>query len=202
MSIGQQITALITANSLLAGPLSFLVTFFGCLLGTNLIVPAGAIMTAMGVLTGAGVISWKFALWAPCGAVLGMSASFAIGRRLGPRLLRLPLLRSQARLMVRARWLFERFGFVAILIAYFSGPLRATVAGVAAIAGMTRVNFALANIFSALVWTAWSVGIGAVPGMMINQNSDWLLVGLIVVPALTIGLSALIVFHLRKPVQR
>jgi membrane protein DedA with SNARE-associated domain len=136
MSIVQQITTFIHVNSSLAGPLSFFVTFFGCLLGTNLIVPAGAIMGAMGVLAGAGVISWKFALWAPCGAALGMSASYTIGRRLGLRLQGIPFLRQQATLMVRARSLFERFGFVAILIAYFSGPLRAPVAGVAAIAGM------------------------------------------------------------------
>jgi membrane-associated protein len=201
MSIVEQITAFIQANSSLAGPLSFFVTFFGCLLGTNLVVPAGAILTAMGVLTGAGVISWKFAVWAPCGAVLGMSASFAIGRGLGPRLLRISLLRTQPKLMVRARALFERFGFAAILIGYFSGPLRAPVAGVAAIAGMKRWNFELANIFSALVWTACAVGIGAAPGLMIDPNSGWLPVGLVLVPAATVGISVAIVY-LRKPVQR
>jgi membrane protein DedA with SNARE-associated domain len=201
MSAVQQITAFIHANSSLAGPLSFLVTFFGCLLGPNLVVPAGAIMSAMGVLTGAGVISLEFALWAPCGAVLGMSASFAIGRRLGPRLQDIRLLRAQPRLMDRARWLFERFGFVAILIAYFSGPLRAPVAGVAAIAGMTRWNFELANIFSALVWTVWAVGIGVIPGLLIGPHSDWLLVGLVLVPVATVAIS-ISVFFLRKPVQR
>jgi membrane protein DedA with SNARE-associated domain len=194
MSVVQQITAFIHVNSSLAGPLSFFATFFGCLLGTNLIVPAGAIMSAMGVLTGAGVISWKFALWAPCGAALGMSASFAIGRRLGLRLQGIPLLRQQTALMVRARSLFERFGFVAILIAYFSGPLRAPVAGVAAIAGMARWNFELANIFSALVWTVCAVGIGAVPGAMIGPNSGWLPVGLVLVPTFTVGISAAILF--------
>jgi membrane protein DedA with SNARE-associated domain len=198
MSMSQQIAALINANSSLAGPFAFLATFFGCLLGTNLVVPAGAIITAMGVLTGAGVISWKFALWAPCGAVLGMSASFAIGRHLGPRLQSLRVLRSQGSLLVRAHWLFERFGFVAILIAYFSGPLRAPVAGVAAMARMSRWKFELANVFSAIVWTAEAIGIGAVSGQMIEPNSGWLLAGLIVVPAITIGISALIV-HLRKP---
>jgi membrane-associated protein len=201
MSTVQQITAFIHANSSLAGPLTFLVTFFGCLLGTNLVVPAGAIMTAMGVLTGAGVISWKFALWAPCGAILGMSASFAIGRRLGPRLQRILLLRAQPKLMDQARSLFERFGFAAILIGYFSGPLRAPMAGVAAIAGMTRWNFELANLCSALVWTVFAVGIGAVPGLMIDPNSGWLAVGLVLVPVATIAISVAIVY-LRKPVQR
>jgi len=92
--MSQKIRALINANSSLAAPLAFLVTFFG----TNLVVPAGAIITAMGVLTGAGAISWKFALWAPCGTVLGMSTSFAIGRHLGPRVQSPRLLRSQENL--------------------------------------------------------------------------------------------------------
>jgi len=119
--MSQKIRALINANSSLAAPLAFLVTFFGSLLGTNLVVPAGAIITAMGVLTGAGAISWKFALWAPCGTVLGMSTSFAIGRHLGPRVQSPRLLRSQENLLGRAHGLFKRFGFVAILIAFFLG---------------------------------------------------------------------------------
>jgi membrane-associated protein len=192
MSTVQQITAFINANSSLAGPLSFLVTFFGCLLGTNLVVPAGAILGAMGVLTGAGVLSWKFALWAPCGAVLGMSASFTIGRCLGPR-----LQQARPKLMARARSLFERFGFAAILIAYFSGPLRAPVAVVAAIAGMKRWSFELANLFSALVWTVWAIGIGAVPGLLIEPESAWLPVGLVLVPAAMVVISVAI-FYLRK----
>jgi membrane-associated protein len=200
MSIVQQLTAFIHVNASLAGPLGMFAAFFGCLLGPNLVLPVGAILGAMGVLTGAGVISWKFALWVPCGAALGMSASFAIGRRFGPRLQRISLLRAQPKLMDHARSLFERFGFVAILIGYFSGPLRAPVAAVAAIAGMTRWNFELANIFSALVWTIWSVGVGVVPGLMIEPNSVWLLVGLVLVPAATLGISVSILY-LRKPVR-
>jgi membrane protein DedA with SNARE-associated domain len=193
MSTVQQMTAFITANSSLAGPLSFLVTFFGCLFGSNFVVPAGAILGAMGVLTGAGVISWHFALWAPCGAALGMSASFTIGRYLGPR-----LQQARPKLMARARSLFERFGFVAILIAYFSGPLRAPVAVVAAIAGMTRWRFELANLFSAVVWTVWAIGIGAIPGLLIEPHSAWLPVSLVLVPTATVVISVAI-FYLRKP---
>jgi membrane-associated protein len=192
------VTAFINANSSLVGPLSFLVTFFGCLLGTNLVVPAGAILGAMGVLTGAGVISWKFALWAPCGAVLGMSASFTIGRYLGPRLQRIRLQQARPKLMARARSLFERFGFAAILIAYFSGPLRAPVAAVAAIAGMKRWSFELANLFSALIWTVCAIGIGAVPGRLIEPDTAWLPVGLVLVPAAMVVISVAIVY-LRKP---
>ena len=80
---------------------------------------------------------------------------------------------------------------------FFSGPLGAP-AGIAAVAGMPRWKFELANVLSALIWTAWAVGIGAVSGQMIEPNGGWLPIGLIVVPVITIGISALIV-HLRKP---
>ena len=202
MSLIQQITALIHANASLAGPLGFAVAFFGCLVGTNLVVPAGAILSAMGVLTGAGVISWTFGPWAACGAVLGMSASFSLGLRFGPRVQNIPLLRNRPGITKRARILFERFGFAAILIAYFSGPLRAPTASVAAISGMRREKFEAANIVSSLVWTLWAVGIGAIPGAMIEPNSHWLPIALVVVPALTVGISAAIMFLRARPAQR
>jgi membrane-associated protein len=198
MSMIQQITTFIHANSYLAGPLSFAVVFFGCLVGTNLVVPAGAIMAAMGVLTGAGVISWTFGPWAACGAVLGMSASYALGLRFGSRVQNIPLLRTRPGIMLRARKLFERYGFAAILIAYFSGPLRAPMASVAAISGMKREKFEAANIVSSFIWTICAVGVGVIPGAMIEPNSDWLPIGLVLVPALTLAVSAAIMF-LRAP---
>ena len=194
MSAIQQITALIHANSSFAGPLCLIVAFLGCLLGTNLIVPAGAILTALGVLIGAGVLSWTIMPWAACGASVGMSASYTLGLRLGSRVRRIPLLRTRPEFIERARGLFERYGFASILIGYFSGPLRAPVASVAAIAGMRRGQFELANIVSALIWAVVAVGIGAIPGAMIEPNSIWLLIGPILVPVITIGISMAILF--------
>ena len=188
------VSTLIHANSSFAGPLGLVVAFLGSLLGTNLIVPAGAILTALGVLIGAGVLSWTIVLWAACGAAVGMSASYTLGLRLGPRVQRIPLLRTRPEFIERARGLFERYGFASILISYFSGPLRAPVASVAAIAGMRRGQFELANIVSALIWAAVAVGIGAIPGTMIEPNSIWMLIGPILVPIITIGISVAILF--------
>lgn len=190
MSAIQQITALIHANSSFAGPLCLVVAFLGCLLGTNLIVPAGAILTAVGVLIGAGVLSWTIVPWAACGASAGMSASYTLGLRLGSRLQRIPLLGKRPAFLERARGLFQRYGFASILIGYFSGPLRGPVASAAAIAGMRRGQFELANIVSALVWAVVAVGIGAIPGAMIGPNSIWLLIGPFLVPVITIGISS------------
>lgn len=194
MSAIQQLTALIHAYSSFAGPLCLIVAFLGCLLGINLIVPAGAILTAMGVLIGAGVLSWTIVLWAACGASLGMSASYTLGLHFGPRVQRIPLLRTQAKFIERARGLFERYGFASILIGYFSGPLRGPIASVAAIAGMRRGEFELANIVSSIIWTLVAVGIGAIPGSMIEPNSIWLLFSPLLFPLITIGISLTILF--------
>jgi membrane protein DedA with SNARE-associated domain len=201
MSAIEQITALIHAHSSFAGPLCLVVAFLGCLLGTNLIVPAGAILTALGVLIGAGVLSWTIVPWAACGASAGMSVSYTLGLRLGSRVQRIPLLRRRPAFMAGARRLFERYGFASILIGYFSGPLRAPVASTAAIAGMQRGQFELANVVSALVWTIVAVGIGAIPGTMIGPNSIWLLVGPLLVPVITIAISSaiLLLWSARSP---
>ena len=115
--------------------------------------------------------------------------SYAVGARLGPRARRIRPLRIWPQAMERADLLFARFGFVSILIAYFSGPLRAPIASVAAIARMPRVPFELANIISALVWAAVAIAIGAVPGSIIDPESIWLIAAPVLVPIVTIALS-------------
>jgi membrane-associated protein len=194
MSAIQQITALIHANSSFAGPSCLVLAFLGCLLGTNLIVPAAAILTALGVLIGAGILSWTIVPWAACGASLGMSASYTLGLRLRSHVQRIPLLRTRPELIVRARGLFKRYGFVSILIGYFCGPLRAPVASVAAIAGMPRGQFEVANIGSSLVWAVVVVSIGAIPGTLIEPDSGWLLIGQLLAPVITIAIASAILF--------
>jgi membrane protein DedA with SNARE-associated domain len=195
MTLSEQVAVFVSANFALAGPFCALAALLGSLLGTNLIVPAGAVLTAMGVLVGAGVLPWTIVLWGACGAIAGMSVSYTLGVRLGSRTSHLG--RFQSAVMERAEALFARYGFAAILIGYFSGPLRAPMACVAAIAGMRRARFELANIASAFIWAMAAVGVGAGPGALAGPNQLSLLVVAILVPALMIGVSAGILF-LRK----
>lgn len=194
MSLIQQITELVSANSYLAGPLCLIVAFFGSLLCTNLIVPTGAALTSLGVLVGAGMLSWTIVLWAMCGASAGMSLSYSIGLRLGPSVQRIPLLRTRPELVARTHELFEKYGFISILIAYFFGPLRGTIAAIAAIAGMRRALFELANIASALVWSVFTMGIGIVPGALIERDSIWVLITPILIPIVVMGISFTVMF--------
>ena len=184
-----KILDLINAYSELIGPGCFLVAFLGSLLGFNLLVPTGTLLAGIGVLVGAGAIAWTVVIWAALGAATGSSASYTAGIWLGPSVRSLSAWRSWSRVMERAQVLFRRYGFASILIAYFSGPLRAPVAAVAAIAGMRRIEFELANLSSAFVWATVAVGVGAVPGSMIEPNSPWLVVAPFLVPLLVIGIS-------------
>jgi membrane-associated protein len=200
MTLSEQVAVLVGANSALVGPFCFLAALLGSLLGTNLIVPAGAILTSLGVLVGAGVLPGTIVLWGACGGITGMSVSYALGVRFGSRTKHLG--RFQAAVMERAEALFARYGFAAILIGYFSGPLRAPVACVAAIAGMPRGKFALANIASALIWATASVGVGVGPGAVAGSSGLSLLAAAILVPALMIGVSAAILFLRRLTGKR
>jgi membrane-associated protein len=174
------------------GPTIFFVAFLGSLLGTNLIVPAGAVLTATGVLVGAGVVTCTVVIWAWGGAVAGLSASYSLGLRVGPHVRQLPLIRKRPEFVEMAERLFAQYGFASILIGYFSGPLRAAVASAAAVAGMKRSSFELANVTSALIWAAVALGIGALPGKLIEPNSIWLIIGPILVPVVTIAISGII----------
>lgn len=198
----QHIFAFIQVNSAVAGPIIFVVAFLGCLLGTNLIVPAGAVITGMGVLGGAGAVSLTFIIWAAGGAALGMSVSYTIGLRLGPRMEKLPLLRTRPELILRARELFGAYGFVAILIGYFSGPLRAPIAGVAAMAGMARPQFEFASILSAIIWALVAAAVGALPGTLVDLDNPWWPVGFLVGPAVTVAISAAIYVWRTRPKGR
>lgn len=175
MDVIQKISAVIATQADWAGPLGFVIAFFGCLAGSSFVVPAAAIVTATGVLIGAGVVSWTFILWTICGAALGMSVSYELGKRYGPRLLDMPMLQLRQQLVARVRGLFDRYGLAAIMVGYHIGPARALVTSVAGIAGMPRLKFETASILSAAVWIVDHALIGAIPGTFIDAGSPWLL---------------------------
>lgn len=192
MDVIQKLSALIAAQADLAGPLGFVIAFFGCLVGSSFVVPAGAIVTATGVLIGAGVVPWTFVVGAICGAALGMSASYEVGKRCGPRLLQMPMLQSRQELVARVQGLFDRYGIAAIVVGYHIGPTRALVSSIAGITGMTRLKFEATNILSATIWIGSHALVGAIPGTFIDADSPWLLPATFLAPALTVVLTILL----------
>lgn len=193
-SITPHIIAFVQENPSFTKIVAFGTSLVGSLPGANFVVPSGTILNAVGVLVGAGLESWTVVFWAALGATIGTSVSFALGRRLGPHARRLPMLRQRPHLFVKAEEVFAKYGVTSLVIGYFSGPLRAPIAIIAAIAGMSRRRFEIANVIIALLWSTASIVIGSVPGSFANLSDDSLVIMLIAVPAAAVAISGLIIF--------
>ena len=110
------------------------------------------------------------ALVAWVGAVLGDNLGYAIGRRWGTRLVRLPAMRrvySPERLEV-AEALFERRGWVAVFTGRFIALLRIFAGPLAGMHRMPWAAFFVANATGAALW----VGVIVVIGVVIGNNLD------------------------------
>jgi membrane protein DedA with SNARE-associated domain len=66
--------------------------------------------------------------------------------------LRWRYLKSHRKHVARARLFFYRYGFLAVLIGRFLGPVRSVIPTVAGAMGMPQARFQLANVLSAAAW--------------------------------------------------
>jgi len=139
-----------------------LVGFAGGLFVVNVFVPSGLILAASGALVGAGTLSWTSAVWAGTGVILGCTASYAIGRTLGPRFHGSRFASQRRESLRRAERLFDRFGMIALFAAYFSGPLRGAAPFAAGLARLSFLRFQAVNVASATAWVAATMSPGAV----------------------------------------
>jgi membrane protein DedA with SNARE-associated domain len=146
-------TAFLATHGSWAGPLVGLLAFGESLAIVGLLIPGTAILLGVGGLVGAGLLdpAWVIA-WTFVGAVTGNWASYVIGRRIGPRAYRSWPLNRNRRGVARARLFFRRFGFAAVLLSRFLGPLRAIVPLVAGVMEMGSHRFQVANLISAIIW--------------------------------------------------
>ena len=144
---------LIAAHKAWAGPLLGVLAFGESLAVVGLLIPATALMIAVGGMVGTGLIDpLPVFFWCVLGSVLGDWVSFAIGRRIGPSAHRHWPLNRHKPAVARARLFFWRHGFVSILLGRFLGPVRATIPLVAGMMQMKQRSFQIANILSALLW--------------------------------------------------
>lgn len=148
-----QATEFIRLNQAWAGPIICLMTFGESMFIVGILIPATALLLVTGGLIGSGALPWlPILLWGYAGALLGDALSFWLGRWIGPSVLRCRPLKKHRRTVARARLLFFRFGFFAVLLGRFLGPIRSTIPTVAGVMGMQESKFQLANLISALFW--------------------------------------------------
>lgn len=170
-------TLFMSVHGAWAGPIVGLLSFGESLAVVGLFIPATAVMLAVGGLVGTGVLDpFSIILWAIAGAILGDWISFWFGRRIGPSVYRRWPLKGHRPMVARTRLFFRKYGFAAIFLGRFLGPIRATVPLVAGVMDMPRKPFQIANIASAALWVPlmFLPGILAVrtigPGIRITET--------------------------------
>jgi membrane protein DedA with SNARE-associated domain len=115
--------------------------------------------------------------------------------------LRCKPLQKHRRSVAKARLFFYRYGFAAVLIGRFLGPLRSTIPTVAGVMDMPGFRFQLANVLSALFWVPGLLA----PGYFAAQSTHYThltqaqtlysIIGLTVI----IGLGASLIMARRRP---
>nr|WP_276315226.1 DedA family protein [Mesorhizobium jarvisii] len=168
----------------------------------GILLPGTTVLIIVGGLVGAGIVQpLPVLLAAMIGAALGDTISYFLGRWLGRGVVHKWPLNRYRREVARARLFFHRYGFAAVFVGRFFGPVRATVPLVAGMMGMHRRRFQIANILSAIIWApivlspGWLVakGAGSIPELDVTS-----LFGLAAIGVVALIIIAVIALKLRS----
>src|SRR5262249_52698633 len=146
-----------------AAPIVFALAFGESLAFISLILPGWAALVGIGALIGAGGLDFV-PVWiaGSVGAALGDWVSYWAGLKFKDSVANVWPLSRHPYLLPRGEDFIKRWGVLAIFIARFSGPLRASVPIVAGIFAMPYWSFQIANFTSAFVWAAVLLKLGDV----------------------------------------
>ena len=168
-ALTQQIVEFARAHEAWAAPIVGALAFGESLAFISLLIPAWAILVALGTLIGkSGLSFWPIWVGGAVGAALGDWLSYWIGVKLGPAVAHVWPLTRNPELIPRGERFVAKWGVLGIFIGRFSGPLRATVPLVAGIFHMPYWRFQAANFISAFVWVAMLLTLGDVVAKIFN----------------------------------
>jgi membrane protein DedA with SNARE-associated domain len=161
--IAQQIVEFVQAHEMWAAPVVGALAFGESLAFISLVIPAWAVLVALGTLVAqSGINFWPIWVAGAVGAALGDWLSYWVGTKLGPAVAHVWPLSRHPGLLPRGERFVTSWGPLAIFIGRFSGPLRAVVPLVAGIFAMPYWRFQIANFVSAFAWVAMLLTLGDV----------------------------------------
>jgi membrane protein DedA with SNARE-associated domain len=161
------VLAFVRTNQAWLAPSVFLLAFCESLAFVSLLVPATAILGAVGLLIGAGDIPfWTPFLAAVAGAFIGDWVSYEIGRRFKDDVKRMWPLNRQPQLYERGEAFFRRYGAPGYFGGRFVGPLRAVFPLICGVTAMRPMVFHATNAASAIAWAAVFLGAGVGVGRL------------------------------------
>lgn len=186
--------------------IAFVVSFGESFAGLSFLVPGTTILIGLGAIlraNGSGLWDfWPVWLAAAVGAILGDWISYWIGHRYKEHVLSVwPISRYRPQ-MDTALAFFSRWGVWGIFLGRFLGPFRATVPLVAGISQMRFWPFQIANVTSALLWSASLLLLGAVGWETIKAAWHWLDGWMLIVLGVTALALGLVLWSRVKSRQR
>ena len=167
--LARQTVAFVQDHQGWAAPLLFALAFGESFAFIAVWVPFVSILLAVGAVLGASGLSiWPALLGAILGAFAAQWLAYEMAFRLKGRVMRFWPLSRQEALVVRGVAFFRRRGLPAVFVGRFFGPLRAVTPFAAGFCEMPRARFQIANLASAIVWSAGMLA----PGVL---GMQWLL---------------------------
>lgn len=159
----------VQAHPLAAGFAIFAAAVAESLFLFGLLVPGALLMFIAGALVGADALPMLSTfLLAIAGAIVGDSASFALGYAYRGNLHRIRLLKRTPRLLTRGEDFLSRHGGKSIILGRFVGPLRPVMPTVTGAAGMSPWRFLGIDIIAALGWAPCYI----LPGVLFGASLD------------------------------
>ena len=169
--LARQTIAFVQGHHAWAAPLLFALAFCESFAFISVFVPTASILVGVGALIGAsGIVFWPVWLGAILGAFAAHWLAYEIAFRLKDRIMRLWPLSRDPSLVVRGVTFFRRWGLLAVFFGRFFGPLRAVMPLAAGLCEMPWLSFQIANLASAVLWTACMLA----PGVL---GMRWLMGG-------------------------
>ena len=136
-------------------PLVLVLAFGESLAFISLLIPAWGALVAIGALIGvSGISFWPVCIAGGLGAALGDWLSYWFGFKYKDQVARMWPLSRYPDLLPRGEAFVRKWGVPSIFIGRFFGPLRASVPLAAGIFEMPYWRFQIANVVSALLWSA------------------------------------------------
>jgi membrane protein DedA with SNARE-associated domain len=141
-----------------AAPVAFLVAFGESFCFLSLLVPGTAILAGVAALLAASGIEAKVLapaiIAAALGGSLGYAVSFWIGRYFKDSVHKIWPFTTRPHLITESQEFFKNYGAFGVFLGHFFGPVRAVIPVVAGMFGMKELPFQIANVLSAIIWSA------------------------------------------------
>jgi membrane-associated protein len=181
------------------GPTLYTILFCIVFIETGLVImpflPGDSLLFAAGAFAARGVMDVKIlVLLLIAAALLGDNTNYAIGRFLGPRILKNESSRFLNRKhLARTHAFFEKYGGRTIIMARFVPIVRTFTPFVAGIGAMTYPRFLVYSIGAATLWVGSCVSLGYYFGglAIVKKNIELVLIAIVLISVLPMAIEYL-----------